>query len=141
MDALRALQAFEDIRILAKPHMLIADHERYVAAYQFVRRLAAEVAEWRGRETWRPIESAPKDGRILLLSYVNRAGKRRTIRASWEDEDAIGEWENGDLCDPGWYERSEAHEDATEMIYTVSETPTHWRPLPEPPVAETKESA
>lgn len=83
---------------------------------------------------WRPIETAPKDGRIVLLSYLNVAGKRRTVRASWESAEAIAEWDEGcDTCSPGWYERSEAHEGVTETIYAVEAPPTHWMPIPPPP--------
>ncbi len=82
---------------------------------------------------WRPIESAPRTGRRILLRYFNDLGKRRVVKASWVSEDEIAEWENGDLCEPGWYERSEAHEAVTETIYPVEHEPNGWLPLPAEP--------
>lgn len=62
---------------------------------------------------WQPIETAPKDGRWLLL---HRADINITIVAQWDDESEPGyDWLTLDgphYCDT---------------------FPTHWMPLPEPP--------
>lgn len=63
---------------------------------------------------WQPIESAPKDGtKILLLlkdSDVPHSGYYK-IRYSWRIA-----WDDYDLSD--------------------NDGPTHWMPLPEPPIKE-----
>ena len=57
---------------------------------------------------WQPIETAPRDGTELLL-YQQEAG----IQVSWWGHDP-------DNQDTGW-------------VGSVPE-PTHWMPLPEPPI-------
>ena len=71
---------------------------------------------------WRPIETAPKDGTQIL---------------------GFDEWEGINVC--YWIDCSEVWEqrdtkygwaryyDSTEMSYVTFE-PTHWQPLPEPPL-------
>jgi hypothetical protein len=65
---------------------------------------------------WRPIESAPKDGTIILISgYVgNRpeSGERFVVSAMWWDESG------------GWKD---------DALSTDFYPPTHWMPLPNPP--------
>lgn len=72
---------------------------------------------------WQPIETAPKDGSIILL-YRPTAAKWAVIApGAWNDDHYAKHprpyWE-------GWLK-----------IGSVSEyrywTPTHWMPLPEPP--------
>ena len=76
-------------------------------------REAADLArdhEAKHRDGWMPIESAPRDGTALLAW---RPGLLWPVAAQWADDDQ--RWE---LC-WNW-----------DAIH-----PTHWRPLPEPPVA------
>ena len=40
---------------------------------------------------WRDIESAPKDGRVVLLGKFNSHNKWRTMRGQWFSADAIAE--------------------------------------------------
>lgn len=80
---------------------------------------------------WQPIETAPKDGRTLLLGRFNSHGKWRTLRGQWFSADAIAEsWEEPDGCDEGWYETSVECEDVPNCWWTE---PTHWQPLPPAP--------
>lgn len=94
MDVVRALQAFEGVRMLAKPHMLIADHERYVDAYMFVQRLAAEVAELRERiANAEVVTVAPFSGgwRIVTPRSIDWHYKgMRKVRLVPEPQDAAG---------------------------------------------------
>lgn len=62
--------------------------------------------------TWQPIETAPKDGRLLLV--FDRSGRGSMV--AWYD---LGSWQSHELDSPwgGNY----------------CPTPTHWMPLPEPP--------
>lgn len=78
-------------------------------------------------EGWQPIESAPKDGRKILicellsgiiLKYTEHEGKEfpHVCTAYW--------WKGDSLNAPGW-------------AGNVMGTPTHWMPLPDPPKAYT----
>lgn len=78
---------------------------------------------------WQPIETAPKDGRVLWLGYYNAHGNWRTLRGEWVSADQIAEcWE--EEAEPGWYETAVEAEDPPSVWAT---SPTHWRPLPKPP--------
>lgn len=85
---------------------------------------------------WHSIESAPKDGRTLLLGYYNSAGKWRTMRGQWFSWEAINEeWEEPERGIEGWYETSVENDDPPNCWWTE---PTHWMPLPSPPQQESK---
>lgn len=73
-------------------------------SYENERPIAARVTEWQ------PIETAPKDGReILLFARGNR------------DFIGVGQWAKGNLPETyGWF-------------WSFAIRPTHWMPLPEPP--------
>lgn len=62
-----------------------------------------------------------------------RLTKRERVVASYYSQADIAEWENGDACSPGWYERSDAHEEATETIYAICGEPQFWQHLPASP--------
>jgi hypothetical protein len=69
---------------------------------------------------WRPIETAPKDGAMILLAS-----------ADWVDTGCWRKELNG-ADDEGWtcfQIESWAYE---EYAYCIPD-PTHWMPLPEPP--------
>lgn len=76
---------------------------------------------------WQPIESAPRDGRTLLLGYHNRSGNWRTLRGRWVGQEEIDDWEGDDEFLPGWYE------DPVEGEHCYPTAPTHWMPLPKGP--------
>jgi hypothetical protein len=83
---------------------------------------------------WRPIWSAPKNGDLLLLGYYNVAGKWRTVRGQYFTQDQIdGEWDESESGEPGWYEVSENAEDSPNC-WPIE--PSHWMPMPSPPVQE-----
>lgn len=76
---------------------------------------------------WKPIETAPKDGRDVHLwvrgslvpvagYYISRAYLQR-------------EYDNPDHMEEGWYPSFGYPFDCPE----VTMTPTHWMPLPPPP--------
>lgn len=60
---------------------------------------------------WQPIETAPKDGAILVWmdGYI--------IEVRWTNESVK----------PGWV--------SAETGYKVGSAPTHWMPLPAPPAS------
>lgn len=75
---------------------------------------------------WQPIESAPKDGTEVLLWLGNPWSRVEKARwyASW------GNWQVGNIpADPA---REEAHGIGSAL-------PTHWRPLPAPPLTAAME--
>ena len=90
--------------------------------------------------TWQPIETAPKQ-RKIIVHYLNEAEKHRTVMACYygekslemhDDYDDVGTWdeESGTLfADAGWYEEH----DSDNPILPLGGVPTHWMPLPEPP--------
>jgi hypothetical protein len=105
-----------------KPHRLVYD---LIAA---VRYYAAPPARVDG---WQPIETAPKDGRTVLLGYHNSHGKWRTMRGQWMSQEYIDEnFEEPDMATPGWYETSVEADDIPSAWFTE---PTHWMPLPPAP--------
>lgn len=69
--------------------------------------------ESRNDEEWQPIESAPKDGRWVLTTWLGQPHRCEAMR-----------YEAGDWY---WFEG-----DCTTVA------PTHWRPLPNPPLQEQK---
>lgn len=82
---------------------------------------------------WLPIESAPRDGRTMLLGYFNVARKWRTLRGQWMSADYIAEYfEDPDTAEPGWFETSVEADDPPNCWPT---NPTHFQPLPAAPGA------
>lgn len=84
---------------------------------------------------WKPIETAPKDQKVLV-GYHNQLGNWRTVTAcyhthlSWAEEYYDPEaTEETEFAPAGWYEESDSH----DVILRTSYPPTHWMPLPEPP--------
>ena len=68
---------------------------------------------------WQPIETAPKDGRTILLLEPHFAASIVTPGRWFEDEQ--GWWEHG------------SH--PTDYADQPVENPTHWMSLPEPPAS------
>lgn len=81
---------------------------------------------------WQPIETAPKTGRTILIGYFNKLGNWRTMRGEWFSREYIDEYfEDPDMVEPGWYE---VPVEADEPPNCWPTNPTHWMPLPKPPV-------
>jgi len=79
---------------------------------------------------WQSIETAPKDGRTLLLGRTNEMGKWRTMRGQWFTKAEIDQdWEETDGFEAGWYET--AVEPDYPNCWAIA--PTHWQPLPKAP--------
>lgn len=84
-------------------------------------------------QQWQSIETAPKDGRTLLLGYRNSSDKWRTVRGQWFTSEEISEWENADDFEASWYETS-VENDEPPNCWLIN--PTHWMPLPDAPKGE-----
>ena len=90
---------------------------------------------------WQPIETAPKQ-RKVIVHYRNPLGRHRCVMACYygekslemhDDYDDVGTFdeESGTLfADAGWYEEH----DSDDPILPLGGVPTHWMPLPEPPI-------
>ena len=95
---------------------------------------------------WQPIETAPK-GKKIIVYYKNENGKGRTVVAKFVprfseecDCDDGGSWEYSPQDDDkyytkeGWYEVAENFDEYGG--FGLHHKPTHWMPLPKPPVGE-----
>ena len=99
----------------------------------------AQVEALRNASQWQPIETAPKDGRKIIVRYLNRNGLNRTVFASWlTDEEAAESDADGVGLEGGWYERIDNWSDFTQVAIHEGE-PTHWMPLPAAPADAAKE--
>ena len=67
---------------------------------------------------WQPIDTAPKDGTIILVYYIGPWDQKHVLEASWCSKD-------GDYNNPCWW--PEWHGTM------IDDHITHWMPLPDPP--------
>jgi hypothetical protein len=111
--------------------MAASDAAMMSGSYEVLRRWASEVDAARASTPvgWQPIETAPKDGRTLLLGYFNTRGKWRALRGQWISADEIAETWEDDECAEGWYETSVECEADVSAWPT---NPTHWQPIAAP---------
>jgi hypothetical protein len=65
---------------------------------------------------WQPIDTAPKDHSVILLSGVDEDGLQAVDIGHWESFS----WWEGKHSDPEW-------------AWCHEKQPTHWMPLPAPP--------
>lgn len=70
-------------------------------------------------EAWQPIETAPRDGRLIWAFERGRGVERRQYIAWWVD--------CGPSRDEGQYWQDDNDSEPS---------PTHWMPLPTPPLPE-----
>ena len=82
---------------------------------------------------WLPIATAPKTGRKVIVFYLNRNVKPRTVMARWLTDEQAAENDGDDVgLKGGWYECVDNWDDYTEVAIYEGE-PTHWMPLPSAP--------
>lgn len=82
---------------------------------------------------WQPISTAPKDGRKMLLFYLNANGQARRVIGGWVTAEEAAETDADDVgLEAGWYERIDNWPDYYQVAINEGE-PTHWMPLPAAP--------
>lgn len=98
--------------------------------------LSAELLALRGQQEWQPIETAPKDGSRILFYDSMSSG---LIFAGWWDEKFDLKYEEG--SDEETYIGAWTDDAVESFSYeeTCSYEPTHWKPLPRPPLTQTGE--
>lgn len=92
---------------------------------------------------WRDISTAPQMRKIIVF-YVNALGKGRCVMACYyrerslemdDDYADVGEYDDAtgqSFAPAGWYEEH----DSDNPILELQGDPTHWMPLPDPPLQE-----
>jgi hypothetical protein len=96
--------------------------------------LRERIAELEAQRQWQPIETAPMDGQKVILFYLNRNNFRRTVMARWVTDEQAAETDADDVgLEAGWYECIDNWDDYCQVCIHEGE-PTHWMPLPPPPV-------
>ena len=94
-------------------------------------------------DSWTPVAKAlPDTTKKVLATYLNKAGKRRTVIANWvqartqetrwEDESGCTEYDESSdefFLKEGWYECVENCEEY-DMWWIYEGEVTHWMPLP-----------
>lgn len=73
---------------------------------------------------WKTIDSAPKDGTVVLL-FCPKSWDSEGVRVGWWCTSPA----EHNFDDSGWYDDESASHDVSDLYGE----PTHWMPLPEPP--------
>jgi hypothetical protein len=116
----------------------IADHCK---AYEL---LFKECGELRKDAEWREIDSAPKDGTVILLGRPANDDEDRAAVSTpgrWFEgyEDSVDDMgHNSGFMDLDFQEFSCPRRFGAEKYRTEGNQPTHWKPLPPPPDSAAK---
>jgi hypothetical protein len=104
--------------------------EGYKDAKEFLRDCQFEEEEITSRPVWQPIETAPKDGKRIQLMRVKMPKFPNLPDILWIK---VGSWRAHfiDGYQEGWREDAIAAPGATVQFEL---SPSHWMPLPAPPV-------
>lgn len=113
----RATEASDLRDRIMNPNIAKSEAEWWAA--REIERLEACICEM---VEWRPIETAPRDGTLILCLYPDRHGQGRLSLRYW----AVGDWPSSGRTE-GW---SDQHRQLRKT------DPTHWIPLPPAPGAE-----
>ena len=129
-----ALEVLEEINTLSIGENAICLPAEIDTAMDAIREALAEQPAQQEPVAWRPIESAPKTGRKVILFYKNRLNVGKTVIARWLTDEQATEIDVDDAgLESGWYECIENWGDFTDVVIHEGE-PSHWMPLPAPPI-------
>ena len=103
--------------------------------------------EKESRKGWQPIETAPKDVDILLSvgpsdsdSFPDGAVSQGRWQEGWEDSvDDMGC--NDGFVDCNYQIFSPPRRFGSPQYQTEGHQPTHWMPMPQPPITETQDAS
>lgn len=82
--------------------------------------------------TWRPVETAPKDGSAVLL-YSSTNMKAENGRWALTSQLSGIEDQSADAAEGYWVEKPYIGRDLELYSYRLIQDVSHWMPLPEPP--------
>lgn len=138
-DTIQPPATMNDVAWLTRAYRTEAERESALRIIAALRAPAAPANQW----TACGVEM-PASGRTVLAHYVNALGNYRIVRAEWvpaRSLEASGDEAEGfavydeatdtEYCPEGWYEAGDAFDEAPR----ITETVTHWMPLPAPPSA------
>ena len=129
-----ALEVLEEINTLSIGENAICLPAEIDTAMDAIREALAEQPAQQEPVAWRPIESAPKTGRKVILFYKNRLNVGRTVIARCLTDEQATEIDADDVgLEGGWYECIDNWGDFTDVVIHEGE-PSHWMPLPAPPI-------
>ena len=129
-----ALEVLEEINTLSIGENAICLPAEIDTAMDAIREALAEQPAQQEPVAWRPIESAPKTGRKVILFYKNRLNVGKTVIARCLTDEQATEIDADDVgLEGGWYECIDNWGDFTDVVIHEGE-PSHWMPLPAPPI-------
>jgi hypothetical protein len=83
---------------------------------------------------WQPIETAPKDGTVVLL-FCPASWDTNGVRVAFWYPGEVNPPDGAPDGDAGWYD----DETGSHPMTLHYEEPTHWMPIPDPPKQEIAE--
>jgi len=87
---------------------------------------------------WQPIEAAPKDGTVILIYGGHPDGASDHTQWSWDDlkDEEIYTYSGPSKSAVAWWSASWWYCSYDSGCYGKWLDPTHWMPLPDPPVRQ-----
>lgn len=116
------------IDVAAPRNSYLAGSDAYSIAEKVIRAaLDASPQAQQSEGVWQPIETAPKDGEVILIWKPNERRVGEYMMAAYWDDDRGGFIPVGGIHPRGYY---------SEIAKCDQGYPTHWTPLPSPPTKE-----
>ena len=119
--------------------MLKAGVTNYVSVVP--ERLADRILSLIQQGEWQPIETAPRDGTLVMLA-LPRAFSSNDLHgyAPWSETAVLMGWHEPDYEGNDWrccfMEDGAADTEGFSFQFFMGVKPTHWRPLPAPPLSK-----
>jgi hypothetical protein len=81
---------------------------------------------------WQPIETAPRDGTVVVVFRGNVAFET----SFGPSRDFVERCDLGWFEDGNWWQSGTGHDFFEPWAIEIGHVPTHWMPLPDPPPSE-----